>query len=63
MNTINAQAKKTKYCFKINIKFTEKLTTAFKKYCTENLDMILASLAVMNGNVPYHYYEMHKRNS
>lgn len=62
MNMINTTAKEANCCFKPNVRLTEKIAAAFKKYCKENSEIILASLAVMNGNVPYQHFELLRKN-
>lgn len=62
MNMINMSAKEPNYCFETNARLAEKIVAAFRKYFTQNSEMILASLAVMNGNVPYQHFELLRKN-
>lgn len=41
MNMINMPANEAKCCFKANTKLTEKIGAAFKKYCTENSEILI----------------------
>lgn len=56
MNMINMPAKEANYYFEAQIKLTEKLISAIKKYWAENSHMILLGLSVTNGNIPFGYF-------
>lgn len=63
MNMIFMSAEEAKYNQEANIKLFDKIAAAFKKYCEENSEIMLASLAVLNGNVPYRCFEMLRKNA
>lgn len=53
---ISIPAKEANNYFEAQIKLTEKLISAIKKYWAENSHMILLGLSGINGNIPFNYF-------
>lgn len=56
MNMISIPANEANNYFEAQIKLTEKLISAIKKYWAENSHMILLGLSGINGNIPFNYF-------
>lgn len=56
MNMINMPCKDANCYFEFQIKLTEKLISAIKKYWAENSHVILLGLSFTSGTIPFSYF-------